>query len=455
MGGRLRPRFTIGSVGTLFLSYAAADRARARDLADGLDRAGHTVRMDDRLVGDAGWWSGVLADIQGADAFLFARSASSLASPACIAERDYAAGLGLPVLSVLLDRAPAESNDTTGTARAGTGFRVTGDGAAVDFGPADAAAAFRLVGAMAALPLRVFGTRWQPPPAPPFERLADLARDVGSMVIGRDDQLRLAARLREAADRADAADAAQELAAIFRARTDLSPTTIDRLNTLFPRDPATPGQPTAGPATAGQPTASPAAPGQPTATPVTPWQPAATPATPGQPTATPVTPWQPAAGPATPGQPTATPVTPWEPAAGPPEPVPPIAAPADPGPPTGTLTEQAVRDVAFGKPAFNRRGYDEQSVDEFLDLVEADLQTRRAACAVAEPRGAEVVVNLTPADVKAVAFVRPPFGRRGYDERDVDLFLDEVERSFVVLDAELNRRGSPVARRWPPRPLGG
>ncbi len=58
-----------------------------------------------------------------------------------------------------------------------------------------------------------------------------------------------------------------------------------------------------------------------------------------------------------------------------------------------------------------------------------------------------MVVHLTPADVKAIAFVRPPFGRRGHDEQDVDLFLDEVERSFVVLDAELNRRGSPVARR--------
>ena len=39
---------------------------------------------------------------------------------------------------------------------------------------------------------------------------------------------------------------------------------------------------------------------------------------------------------------------------------------------------------------------------------------------------------LTPADVHNVAFKKPPIGKRGYDEEEVDAFLDEVE-------AELDR----------------
>ena len=245
---------------------------------------------------------------------------------------------------------------------------------------------------MASLPARSFVTRWQPPPESPFQRLANLAHDVGTVIsrraemAGRADQLRLADRLRDAVERDGTQDAARELAAILRNRTDLDPATIHRLDTVSP------------PALVG------------------PFPPSGKAAT--------VAPSSPAASVAPPGSDVV-------------------------GPPAGTLTEQAVRDVAFGKPGLRRRGYDEQSVDEFLDLVEADLRTRRAACAGAGAGagGGAVVVRLTPADVKAVAFGRPPFGRRGYDERDVDLFLDEVERSFVVLDAELNRRGSAVARR--------
>lgn len=42
------------------------------------------------------------------------------------------------------------------------------------------------------------------------------------------------------------------------------------------------------------------------------------------------------------------------------------------------------------------------------------------------------MVTLTPADVHNVAFSRPPIGKRGYNEEEVDQFLDLVE-------AELNR----------------
>ena len=39
---------------------------------------------------------------------------------------------------------------------------------------------------------------------------------------------------------------------------------------------------------------------------------------------------------------------------------------------------------------------------------------------------------LTPADVHNVAFKKPPIGKRGYDEEEVDAFLDEVD--VLLLD---------------------
>jgi DivIVA domain-containing protein len=60
---------------------------------------------------------------------------------------------------------------------------------------------------------------------------------------------------------------------------------------------------------------------------------------------------------------------------------------------------------------------------------------------------------LTPADVHNVAFKKPPIGKRGYDEEEVDAFLDEVERELARLieenselraQAERGRGGAPL-----------
>ena len=51
---------------------------------------------------------------------------------------------------------------------------------------------------------------------------------------------------------------------------------------------------------------------------------------------------------------------------------------------------------------------------------------------------------LTPADVHNVAFKKPPIGKRGYDEEEVDAFLDEVERELARLieeNTELRMQG--------------
>ncbi|WP_286143023.1 DivIVA domain-containing protein, partial [Mycobacterium sp. GA-0227b] len=83
---------------------------------------------------------------------------------------------------------------------------------------------------------------------------------------------------------------------------------------------------------------------------------------------------------------------------------------------------------------------------------------------------------LTPADVHNVAFSKPPIGKRGYNEDEVDAFLDLVENELTrlieenadlrqrvaELDQELASAGSggtgqstqamPVYEQPPPRP---
>jgi DivIVA domain-containing protein len=58
---------------------------------------------------------------------------------------------------------------------------------------------------------------------------------------------------------------------------------------------------------------------------------------------------------------------------------------------------------------------------------------------------------LTPADVHNVAFKKPPIGKRGYDEEEVDAFLDEVERELARLIEENNQL---KAGHMPPSAVG-
>jgi DivIVA domain-containing protein len=64
---------------------------------------------------------------------------------------------------------------------------------------------------------------------------------------------------------------------------------------------------------------------------------------------------------------------------------------------------------------------------------------------------------LTPADVHNVAFKKPPIGKRGYDEEEVDAFLDEVERELARLIEENNelRAQAERGRAGGPPPAAG
>lgn len=62
---------------------------------------------------------------------------------------------------------------------------------------------------------------------------------------------------------------------------------------------------------------------------------------------------------------------------------------------------------------------------------------------------------LTPADVHNVAFKKPPIGKRGYDEDEVDAFLDEVERELARLIEDNNElRAQAGGGVRPPSPAG-
>ena len=78
------------------------------------------------------------------------------------------------------------------------------------------------------------------------------------------------------------------------------------------------------------------------------------------------------------------------------------------------LNADHVRNVAFARPPFGRRGYNEDEVDAFLAVIEAALRNPAESA-------------LTSERVRGVAFGKPRLGRRGYDEREVDAFLYLVE----------------------------
>jgi DivIVA domain-containing protein len=85
----------------------------------------------------------------------------------------------------------------------------------------------------------------------------------------------------------------------------------------------------------------------------------------------------------------------------------------------GGLSADDVHGMAFGKPSIGKRGYNEDEVDDFLDRVEQRIRKPRA------PGG------LTVDDVRNVAFSKPPWGKRGYNEDEVDAFVALVEQRLL------------------------
>lgn len=86
----------------------------------------------------------------------------------------------------------------------------------------------------------------------------------------------------------------------------------------------------------------------------------------------------------------------------------------------GGLRAEDLRNVAFEKPAWGKRGYDEKSVNDLLALAARRLDGRG---------------HLSADDVRAVRFNKPKFGKRGYDAGQVDRIVDEIAAAIADLDS--------------------
>lgn len=89
----------------------------------------------------------------------------------------------------------------------------------------------------------------------------------------------------------------------------------------------------------------------------------------------------------------------------------------------GPLSPVDVRNVVFDKAPLGKRGYDENEVDAFLDRIEAALNG-------SDP--------LTAEEVRAVVFQDAPLIKRGYHEDQVDDFLDMVVATLEQRDRVLH-----------------
>ncbi|BBX67336.1 DivIVA domain-containing protein [Mycolicibacterium psychrotolerans] len=86
----------------------------------------------------------------------------------------------------------------------------------------------------------------------------------------------------------------------------------------------------------------------------------------------------------------------------------------------GGLTAEDLRNVTFEKPPWGKRGYDEKSVQDFVALAARRLDGRG---------------HLSADDVRAVRFNKPAFGKRGFDENQVDALLEDIAAAIADLDA--------------------
>ena len=209
----------------LFLSYARADRPQAESLALRLRQAGITTWLDSDLVGGQEWWDKILEQLRSCDAVLAAMSKACIKSEACRSERRYAAALGKPILPLTLE--PLSAGMLPGDVA-----RIQ----AIDYSQPDEAAAFKLIGAIYALPKpKPLPDPLPQPPAVPESYLGDLGDRIASPKLDMDEQLAIMARLEDAlAAATDPRDrqTVAELTGQMATRPDLFASTLRRVERL-------------------------------------------------------------------------------------------------------------------------------------------------------------------------------------------------------------------------------
>ena len=148
----------------LFVSYARPDRRQVSTLVEQLRQAGIGVWLDSDLAGGQPWWDKILGQLKSCDDVLAAVSRAAVNSQACRFEREYAVGLGKPVLPITLESMPA-----------GLFPQDIARIQVIDYSQPSDAAAFKLAGAIFALPRPAPLPSPLPAPAPvPQTRFGDL-----------------------------------------------------------------------------------------------------------------------------------------------------------------------------------------------------------------------------------------------------------------------------------------
>lgn len=93
-----------------------------------------------------------------------------------------------------------------------------------------------------------------------------------------------------------------------------------------------------------------------------------------------------------------------------------------------SVTADDVRDAGFNSVRLRAGGYDEEQVDAFLDRIVDTLNGKD---------------HVTAADVHGAEFDTAPFGKPGYDEGEVDAFLRMVENTLAARVHESIRPSVP------------
>ena len=103
------------------------------------------------------------------------------------------------------------------------------------------------------------------------------------------------------------------------------------------------------------------------------------------------------------------------------------------------MTPEDVLNVRFQSTGRFEKGYREHDVDRFLNHVADTLRQLRPESDTADDAASTAAdaALLSTWDVHNVAFSKPPMGMRGYNEDEVDDFLDRVEETIRTLEARL------------------
>ncbi|MGY1942079.1 DivIVA domain-containing protein [Nocardia asiatica] len=97
----------------------------------------------------------------------------------------------------------------------------------------------------------------------------------------------------------------------------------------------------------------------------------------------------------------------------------------------GALAADELRRVSFDPPRLGQRGYRADQVDEYLDQLRTELEFRQRGVRPVPAANGNGHPMLTPDDVRRMRFTQAPVGRRGYNEEEVGAFLDLVAATLA------------------------